>query len=284
MLKIAKVIMFSFIFMICVSGCGKSEVVPNTDSFPGFVSKCALKDGTDEWLYLFCIEYLKLDSSSKDVKNNYDSSTNANSYIFDGFNLKYKQLENYYIPVVNVLTGEEVDSVTPPLPSLSVSSKLRDEVEKINKFFATKKFTSNITLEDLKSLNIQYIDKNLLLDLYNDAYSKEPIELGKWLELPQATIVVSDKLENLNYKYNVGYFIDYGNIKKVNIDLLYDDGKYLSDLVKEKSASEEDVKKYNELQEIENFIIKNQTFDISNYKNYNFDDYNQLKEYLKQIS
>lgn len=275
--KKAIIIILTLVFVVLISGCGVKEKEDNT--YPGFASNCSTIDKEDGWFYFFCIQYPKIDKSIKTVKNNYDKSS-AYSYVFDGFNIKYKKLDGYYIKISDN-SGNEVGQIEPAFPSLSVSETLRDEIKEISEYFNKKAFNKNIALKDIEDLNINTIDKEILVQMFNDAYNKEPIELGSYVDLPQAEIIFSDEVDN--YKYNIGYYIEYGNIIKINIDILYNDNTYLSDLIKNNTASKEQIKEYDALKKIEENIIENQSFDISNISNLPATNVNELKEALLKI-
>lgn len=265
------------VFMLLITGCGVEKKEEN--NYPGFASKCTTIDKTDGWFYFFCIQYPKTDKSIKTVKNNYDRS-NAYSYVFDGFNLKYKKLDGYYVKISDK-DGNEVGQIEPAFPSLSVSETQRDEINEISDFFANKSFNKIISLTDLEDLNVNTIDKESLVQMFNAAYEKEPIELGKYTDLPQAEIVLSDSEKN--YKYSIGYYVEYGNIIKINIDILYDDNTYLSDLIQNNIASNDQIKEYENLKKIEKFIIEKQSFDISNISDFSTMNVSTLKETLLKI-
>lgn len=50
----------------------------------------------------------------------------------------------------------------------------------------------------------------------------------------------------------------YGNIKAIHIELIYDNNKYLSDLVENKKATEEEKRIYSEIKSIEENIVRQQ--------------------------
>ncbi len=278
--KRMKIIFMIIVSLLYVTGCNKKvDFDENLNSYPKFVSKCVTTDSDDGWFYYFCIQYPKKNKNTKEVKNNYQKD-NAFSYVFDGFNIKYKKIDGYYIPIYDE-SGTEVGNIEPAVPSLSVSSQMRNEIKKINDFFMKEDFNRIISEDDLDELELEFIDKSLLVTMFNNAYNKEPIDLGVWVNLPQVEIVKSEKIDN--YYFNIGYYVEYGNLQKVNIDLLYEDGSYLSDLVKNKKASEDKVNEYNEFKKIEEYIIKNQTFDLSNYKKLDLKHFEELKKLLKKI-
>ena len=251
------------ILLLFSSGCNKEESIENDGL--SYVSKCVYVDKQDGWFDYFCIELSKKDKTKSSVDGNYEFNQDTN-YIFDGINLKYQTIENHYIPIYDK-TNKEVDKVDAPYPSLSVSATYRDEIKRINTFFSNKKFTKKITVEDLKDLQLDKIDKETLVNLFNMAYEKDPIELGKYINLP--SILVTSSISNNGYQFQVGYFAEYGNITKINIEVIYDDGTYLSDLISNGDSTNEQEELYKKINSIENSVISNQNFDISQYSDYN---------------
>lgn len=251
------------ILLLNSSGCNKEE----SNEFVGlpYVSKCVYVDKEDGWFDYFCIELSKKDEAKKSVDGNYEFNQDTN-YIFDGINLKYQTLDDHYIPIYDK-TNKEVDKVDAPYPSLSVSATYRDEMKRINTFFNNKKFAEKITGEDLKDLQLDKIDKETLVNLFNMAYEKDPIELGEYINIP--SISIKSSILNNDYQFQVGYFAEYGNIIKINIEVLYEDGTYLSDLISNDDSTNEQDELYKKLNNIEDFIIYNQKFDISKYSGYN---------------
>lgn len=274
-----------FLLLICffgIIGCSsKDKIQGNEDySYPQYVAKCATQDMEDEWIYSLCLYYPKIDKNIKETAQNYNSD-NIFSVVFDGYNLKYKKLDGFYIPVRDS-DGMIIGQLDAPIPSLSVSEELRDEIKIINDYFNNKKFSSVIDDANLNDLRINKIDKKMLSKLYNDSYNNEPIKLGKFINLPQVDIIIGDKFENL--KYSIGYYIEYGKLLKIHIDMIYEDGIYLSDLVCNGDASDKEINQYYELKNIEKYIIDNQDLNISQYKNENMMYLDELKLLLNSIS
>lgn len=266
--------------LVTIIGCGnykQLKKVKNVES-PAFVSKCVVEEGTDQWFNYFCIELPKKDKEKKSVDGNYKFD-NTVAYTFDGINLKYKNLDDHYIPIYDN-NNKEIDKVEAPYPSLSVSTVYRDEIKTINKFFNEKKFSKKISIKDLIELELQKIKKETLINMFNMAYDKKPISLGKYINLPFVSILSS--VSDNGYIFQVGYYVEYGNVIKVNIEIIYDDGTYLSDLVANEGASITQQNLDNKITKIEEFIILNQDFDISNCSAYD-ESLKMLLNVMKRI-
>lgn len=263
-----KILIFLLIFgSLLISGCSGiyNDNLVNND-FPKFVSKCYVSEiDNDGWFKYLCIEPPKENPDKKDVINNFIFNESVN-YSFDGINLKYKTIDGYYIPVYDD-DKNEISKIEAPYPSYSVSEKYRYEIKKINKFLDDKKFKNVISLDDLEGLELEFFSKEELVSMFNYAYNKDPIELGKYVDLPFVSI--TNSVSKNGFYFQVGYYSEYGNISKVNIEVIYDDGSHLSDLVRDGKSSEEQNELYSTINNIEQFIILEQELDISKSNDYN---------------
>lgn len=258
--------------IILLVGCEKKSESPE------FVVKCSNKLGEDGWIKAFCISAHKKNSNTDRVKDNYVLN-NETSYYYDGYNLKHRRLENYYIPEYDKY-GNEVGKFESE-PTLSRSVFHRKDVKNITAFFEEKKFKSEITIDDLNDLKLERIDKKEIVEMFNEAIKSEPRELGKYLN-----IVFLDYLQtesNANYKFQVGYYLEYGNIIDVDLEIIFNDGNYLSDLVKKGKTTKEYKEMQNDLENFEKYILEEQNFEISEASNYN-EKYKKLNEILITIN
>lgn len=211
------------------------------------------------------------------------------SYVFDGYNLKGKSNDNneYYIPYIDRETGKEIDRIPSQYLTLSTSSYYRDEIEKISEFLNNKKFNQEISVNDLTDLDIEKIDKNYLVDLFNRTISSSlKNEAGDYINassLNKKTLESTD--ENMPGHWQIMYLLDYGNIEKVNIEFIDENGTYISDI---KDTTQENKELYNKIETIENQIIKNQSMSIpqtrSNTNTINQDLINLLDSVQEEIS
>lgn len=206
----------------------------------------------DGWIYTFEIYYP-------------DSDKEDNIYMFDGYNLKYKKLDGFYVPVIDRESGKVIDKITPEYITLSISEKYGEDIRKIVEFFNKKQFVKTISENDLNELNINTIEKKYLVDIYNRTIESElKTEPGKFngsYSVGKVNLDSSDK--NLQGELQLSYLIDYGNIIDVNIEFIDKNGTYLSDKSKEKLSSDE-LALINEIDSIENNITS--IIDSSNAK------------------
>ena len=211
-----------------------------------FVEKCAFKDIDDEWTYYMCVDYDKDDLNKKIF-----------SATFGGINMKYTSLKDHYIEVLDE-NNNIIDKIDTNYVSLANGQSTKNEMREINLFLEEKKFNTTININDLKNLKTKYIDKQLLVDMYNEAYNSMSKPVGKYISNSFAGGKISENGEE--YKYQIVYILDYGNISKLNIELIYNDGTYLSDLIKNNKATQLQEKMYNKLIEIQQKIIKENSF------------------------
>lgn len=277
MKKIFMLLIFCSIFLVA---CGKNDnsKLVNSNEKIKFVSKCTTIERNDGWFYYFCIEPMKKDISTDNVKDNYELNEYTN-YVFDGVNLKHNSLENYYIPIYDQ-NNNEIDKTEAPYPTLSISTLYRDEIKIINDFFNKKKFANEIKESDLNELNLTYFDKKVLINMFNSAYLSEPIELGKYINLPFVEIVSS--ISENGYRFQVGYYVQYGTINKIDIEVLYDNGTYLSDIIADENASMEQQQLFQKISNIEKYVIQEQSFNISNSDSYD-NSLKKLSSVMKRI-
>lgn len=218
--------------------------------------------GEDGWFYYFLITTIE---QKQDITSNF----------FNGCNLKYEKLDNYKLRVYKDDNYTEVVREIDGFPTLSISKKesngikANDEITKIEKWFDEKQFNKKIDYEDMKDIDVYNFDKNTIINLYNSAVSKKfTKKVGPYLMDPCS--IKKDELKD-GYFWNVGILAFRGDIIALRIDIVYSDNIFLSDLIHNNKANQEQIKLYNQVKEIEKYIIKNQKIDIleefPDYKN-----------------
>lgn len=237
------------------------------------IEKCSFKEKENNWVYYMCVDYRKDDETKK-----------ITSATFGGINMKYSELDDHYIEVIDDTTNRVVDKIKTEYVSLANGQSTREEMKRINLFLESKKFNKNIELKDLKDLETEYISKETLVEMYNDAFNSEEKEVGQYITKSFAGAVNSEYLDN--YKYQIVYIIDYGNVSKLNIELIYKDGTFLTDKINNNTATADEKDMYITLEKIENIIIKDNDFLAGIQKNTeknNF-DFNELNRILKKLN
>ncbi len=265
-------LLFILCLLIATTSCNNSSKQTNLSSYYNFDAKTAMEEKGDGWLYFFSYEY----------KNGGKSPGNI-SYIFNGYNLKYKHIDGYDIQIIDNQTGKIVDTATSSLPYLTLDKEINSDIEKINNFFTKKQFITSIKMSDLGALALNKINKQDVLKLFNKAIGKDKLGNGKYYYLPEAD-VVQEKLIN-GYQWQVGFFIAHGNIFSIRIELIYNGNIYLSDLIDNNKADKSQKNIYDKIKQIEKNIMEKQSFDIDN-EELTIDNikFRRLYELLKKIN
>ncbi len=257
MKKVKKLILFIVIGVIIALGAVMANTIDNEDKKEReFTIKYAYDDKEDGWKIAFKINLY---------------SNGKRSYSFNGYNLKYDELDGYYIPMVDKDTGEIVEKIKPKTITLSVSEKYSEEVLAINKYFNEKQFMTSISLYDLNDLSLKNIDKDYLVNLFNRAInSKEIEEPGNYADSPLSDCIkVESTEESMPGTWRLFYIIDYGNISDIYIDFISKDGTHLKD---KKKMNEKEKNITSEITELEHSLIDklNQKSVMSKEKNTNY--------------
>lgn len=191
-------------------GCQKQQ--DDTTFEVGYKEKYAVKEMDNGWHYIMVLYY---DEKDNDV---YD-----NAYL-TGVNVKYKSIsEDKGVPITNE-DGEVLDYISRVIPDLK--DVFREDLEKLHDFLVEKKFTKDITVDDLKDISMENIDKQLVVDMFNDALHSD-VSFGKYgAYAPNCVQKIDDKGNTLQ----LSYITEYGNIVAWNVEYIYADGSRLSEL------------------------------------------------------
>lgn len=226
----------------------------------------------DEWYYFF--QNISLDGEK------------VNSHFYDGCNLKHSTLQDYGVQIKD--ENDNIIEIAEAIPSLSLSQKYTNnqregqEIIYINEFFDKNEINSVIIEEDLEELKVYNIDKNILREIFNKSIEKEfDNTVG-----PYIMGVCDYKIEELKngYKWNIGIVSISGHIKAIRLDIIYGDGSYLSDLVKENKADNNQKALYKSFDEIEKYIVNEQKTDVKNkYSELKGEEYDRLQTILDSL-
>jgi hypothetical protein len=268
---------FLIIFIVCLlvatTACNSTSKQEKTNSVFNFDTKTVVKDIEDGWIHFFTYDYI----------SNNDGTIKNLFYGFNGYNLKYKHIEGYDIPIIDKETGKVTDTATSSLPYLSLDKDIKPDIDKISDFFKKKQFTSPIKMSELDGLNLSKINKQDILGLFNEAVGNEKLANGKYGNLPEADIAQERLLSG--YQWQVGFFIVHGNILKIRIELLYEGNTYLSDLIDNNKANQSQKDIYAKIKEIEKNIISKQSFIADGYKGVTIDNvkFERLYKLLQNV-
>lgn len=253
-----------------------TKIVPGTKAY--FPEKIAIQEHDDGWVCYFRLSYLE-----NDLKTPY-------YYGYGCDNFKYQKLYGY------MQTGEEIDrygnkftyDANTNHPSYGYNDNYQSDIRKIDDFFSKKKFNKEIALNDLTDLDLKYLDKEDVLNLYNKAIKSEMnLKFGNYSNTNTESYLTTSMTKN-DYTWYLGYILSNGNIKYVSIDVVIKD-KYLSDLVKENKASSEENKLAQKISDIKDYIIRKQKFSLPteitkqpyNFLDDNFDEIEKRKQGLR---
>lgn len=227
------------------SGCNTKEPVEAQPNF-NYYCKNAIRVAEDGWVYYLYFE-----------KNKEHIEEDGIYYLYDAYNLKYKHLDVYDIPLIDKQTGKVIQYMETDLPYLSANQNANSEIRALSDFLQRKAFQAPITAADLDGLKFNYIDRDDVVSLFNQMITSENLPEGKYGYLPEASIKQEESLLS-GYRWQVGQFGCLGNIQQLDIELLYEDDIHLSDLVKEGKATEEQKKIQEKIEQIEAKILKEQ--------------------------
>lgn len=249
-----------FVITIIVFAITNNHVNANTfdnkliaENKGSYTSQRSIHDiKSDGWVYVFEIDYP-------------DNKKDKNMYIFDGYNLKYKELDGFYVPYINSKTGEEIDRIIPNYITLSISETYKKDIRKIGDFFNKQQFNDKITIDNLKDLEIKNFSKEYLVDMFNKALASElkttPGEYYDSSFIDKTSVTSTD--ENMIGEWQISYLLDFGYISDVNIEFIDSEGNYLSDVAQNKNASATGKTMFSNIQEMENNIVKTQKIESS---------------------
>lgn len=258
MKKILKHFNFTSLLLLVVVGLVATGVVNASVEKSKIISysqRNVYDEKEDGWIYTFEINYPIDDSEIV--------------YMFDGYNLKYKELDGYYVPVVDDATNEEIYRITPNYITLSISEEYKWDIQKIVKYFNEKQFIDEISISDLESLDILTISKEYLVDIFNRTINSElKTQPGEYYESSFTGRVYQKSTdESMPGEWQATYILSYGDIYDVNIEFITENGIYLSDKVEKNIISTTEKNLVSQIEAIENNIVSNQNVNSNEVSN-----------------
>lgn len=243
-------------------GCStKENALSNKAPTTQFVDKEVTKEKEDGWVAHIYIQVEKKDKNSKQIEGNYDIHKIMNVY-YDCVNLRYQKLTGYSIKELDD-SGNEIGQFEDVIPTYSRARDKKEDIKNINDFLTEKKFARTITLKDLDEVQCDSLDKNEIVEMYNEAINKKMDEYpgtnsyGGNKEVNSGEITLSN-----NGKLYLAYIVSMDRISAINIEYIDADGAYLSTLIDEGKADESQKKINQKLNEIEKNIIREQSIEI----------------------
>ena len=221
------------------------------------------------------------------IMSTYDLSVEDTQNFYNACNIKYESLPDYNILIYDAVTKEVIDRI-PSFPNLVISEKSKDgvtereEVKIVDNYFNSKDFNRTINVNDLKDLDLKLLDKEKIVKSFNAVYEKDFSTKNSNLYLPECAIR-KDKQKN-GFKVQIGFINTRPEILALRIDLLYSNGKYLSDLIENNQATTEQINMYNNFKQISDYIITRQSINVRNKFSFNGDVYNRIYSMIDDFS
>ena len=241
----------------------------NENAIKNYGEKLAIVEGDNGWYYQFLIAPSIADGDT-------------NNFLI-GCNLKYSNFGD-------VPGYEDVDNPD-SYPSITHSQKSTngitesEESDIIDDYFDERQFQRAIDINDLDELDIYNFDKEFIVDLFNKAYNSEYDKTITKFNLKGCSINSDEDGDDYidGYKYNIGVMHLRRGIGVIRIDLLYSDGTYLSDLIEDGSATNEQKEIYDNFKRIEDYIVENQEVNIRDVFDLSDDVYIRLYNIIEKF-
>ena len=263
---IAVIFFVVYYFLTVEEPKGSLTPDPNYDS-PDYdvYEKALTKRGEDGWVYHFVIQ--AVDLADDDVVEFEDIH-----YTFNVVNIKHERLPGYVIP--EEIYDEDGNFLgygdgfeTFPHAHVSTREKdgvrERDEVDEIQNYFEEHRFLEPITIADLDGLNTVFYSKEFLVEFFNEliaqdfATDKEPFKYA----ISAVHVYRRDNMDD-GYRWQTCWLTSRHEILDIHLDMIYEDGTYLTDYIDNGTATEEQKKIYENILKIRDVILKEQNIDL----------------------
>lgn len=203
----------------------------------------------------------------------------------DGMNMKYQNLSDFNVPVVNGDTGEVTGSIAPTVHSMCMNRNYRAELNKISDYLKERSGETELSEDELSFSDTENMifDKSDVVNVYNSAMKSPVNTVGKYSYISSSDIRKS--VLSGDCYWQVGYMLFTGNIYVINIEIVYNGGKYLSDIDSSK-LTQQQVQLLSEIEKIENSIMEQQSFIPADYdfdKSMDEINFNKLLAVLSSI-
>lgn len=276
MKKTSLMIIFCLCFSFLFSACSENSEKKQTTNVYRY-DRTSVTELTDGW-FLFC-DYEEIYNSDGTYLNTYCT--------LDGMNLKYQDLSDFNVAITNSKTGEITGYITPSVNGFCMNENYNEKLTKVSEYLKNRDSKTVLSEEELSFIDIDNMifKKNDIVNVYNDAMKNtvDSKNSGEYLYISFSDIRKGALIGD--YHWQVGYLIFTGNIAAINIELIYSDGKYLSDIDSSK-LTEQQIALISEIEKTENYIIKQQTFIPSNFnfnKSVDGVEFSKLHEILNSI-
>lgn len=258
-----------FNMCILIFGCSANNDSENiteetTINIPYTYQKTGVCASDDGWLYISDVFY-SIERGGKLI------------HYIDAWNYKCKEVEGCYITVHNV--DGTIDYVSPNMPAMCMHPEYSLELNAIEKYMDDNHMESEITVEDLSSLNIKYLDLDAIVAAYNRALKDKDNMTDKFPGYP-AGLKLEYKLDDTTIF--IGWFIAASDFMHLSVEIQYSDGTYLSDHIRDGIASNKELELDNVINEIKEKAIEQQSFEVREFINIEGKNNQELLEYIFQ--
>ena len=270
MKKVKLIVPLLVVLVICMlTSCKENKTEVETKKTSGVVDpgtwkfsrNIARQVNEDGWVYTFEYEYMK---------DEYKHLDDEEHFLFNGVNLRYRYHEDYLQESYTIVDGEEVVEYVPAIMLWlcdSNSEAIKRDMKQVSQILGQKGWT--VSKEELLNINpddytFEELDKDLFFGLMFEALNGEPHEEGHNL-LPSYALL-NEQTYIDGYEFQIGFLPAMGTIDVIFIDVLYKTGEeyndyiQLSDMVDDGTATEDEVKLYSILKDIEKSIIEDNNF------------------------
>lgn len=244
MKKFIAVMMFFVIITTTFCSCKNSTEVVLDE---GYHAKGAVQECSNGWFMFFELGY------------NLNQEIPTDEYVIvNAVNLKYKNLDDFKIRMIDSETKEVIETIQPEVSYCSMNPQYELILYNLEKTLLAREQNPDLTERELLNFEDNDIfNKKVIMDIYNTALKNGEMTFGKYGDLSESGLKSEDELSG--YKWQVGYLLSYANIAALNIELIYSDGTYLSDITKEDMTTNQK-ELFSIITKIENNIIRNQNF------------------------
>lgn len=274
MKKICSVIPLSILLLLLLNSCAADNNEPVINEYIRH-DKNAVIELTGGW-YFFC-DYEEI--------YNTDGSYETTYCTIDGMNLKYQNLSDFNIAITDKQSGKITGYVTPAVHGFCMNKLYKEKLEELSEYVKNRNASADLTVEELDFSDIpdMLFTKDDVVKVYNSAMTKGTVNPGKYMYISSSDIIKGPALGN--YYWQVGYLILSGNISAINIELIYSDGRRLSDIdISERTEAQSELLKA--IKQAQESIINRQSFTETGFqfnKTVSDVDFNRLFTILTAI-
>lgn len=256
---------FSIILCVCVISLLLVSC-SSEDNKPELRYRIAYRVMDDGWVYVFANQYMEGDFD-------YGShSETRSSFTFYGINLRYRYSQDYTEVIeIKDASGKTVTQTVPQSVLILGDSDGQAEsgdLSKIADYLSYRRDGIYYTTEELlaltpSDLNFSYIDAELFLELMGECFAADPMPRGPYVSMPTWALFTEPEYVN-DYKIQIGLIGGLGTVEMLMFDVLYRTGEGLTDyvqlhdLVRDGTATDEQVALLELLREIESGVTASQ--------------------------